>query len=76
MNNPHAATVSVVCKCPCHQNPAFMHIVPCCEGRCSQCGQWFISGLSEHDGWCSERATDAPHKRHADEDASKIIGGS
>ncbi len=41
----------VVCLCGCHHGCG-MHIVPCCQGRCSVCGKWFKSGLRLHTETC------------------------
>lgn len=39
------------CDCPCHGNPAIMHIAPCCA-RCPKCGGLFSAGIEEHERTC------------------------
>ena len=55
------------CLCKCHTDPGFMHIIPCCQGRCHACGKWFESGFILHIATCGE-------ERH-DGDSPGGIGG-
>jgi hypothetical protein len=40
-----------VCACPCHTQPGFMHIAPCCS-KCPDCGRMIRNEVaSRHKSW-------------------------
>lgn len=42
-----------VCYCMCHRTPGARHCIPCCRGKCHQCGD-YIKDFTEHKKTCSD----------------------
>jgi hypothetical protein len=41
----------VECRCLCHyptHESVMFHFAPCCEGKCHECGLWFLCGREVH----------------------------
>lgn len=43
-----------VCGCECHTNKHVLHCMPCCDGQCNKCKQYFFN-LREHEKVCGAR---------------------